>query len=47
MFYLESKLNVRIPRTQEASSLLDIKGETYLNSMKKKDSMRANWDLKV
>ena len=44
---LESKLNVKIPRTQEASSLLDIKGETYLNSMKKKDSMRANWDLKV
>jgi len=44
---LEEKLNVKIPRDQEASSVLNIKNETYFNTMKKEDPMKTAWELKV
>ena len=44
---LEEKLHVRIPREQEASSVLNMKDETYNDSMKTPDPMHMNWDLKV
>ena len=44
---LEEKLRTRIPREQEASSLLEIKNETYFNTMKKEDPMKTAWELKV
>ena len=44
---LEEDLNVRIPRDQEASSVLNIKDETYYDSMKVLDPMKTSWDLKV
>jgi hypothetical protein len=44
---LEEKLNVKIPREQEASSVLNMKDETYDDSMKTPDPMNMNWDLKV
>ncbi len=44
---LEEQLNVRIPRDQEASSVLNMKDETYNDSMKVIDPLTSSWDLKV
>ena len=44
---LEEKLNVRIPRDLEASSVLNIEDELYDDSMKTPDPMKSSWDLKV
>lgn len=44
---LEEDLNIRIPRDQEASSVLNMDEECYKNDMRVKDSMKMNWDLKV
>ena len=44
---LEERLNVRIPRDQEASSVLDMDAEFYKNEMRLRDPMKMNWDLKV
>ena len=44
---LEENLNVRIPRDQEASSILNMDEECYKNEMRVRDPMKMNWDLKV
>tara|TARA_Y100000310_G_scaffold185271_1_gene185347 strand:- start:193 stop:759 length:567 start_codon:yes stop_codon:yes gene_type:complete len=44
---LEERLNVRIPRDQEASSILNMDEECYKNDMRVKDPMKMNWDLKI
>jgi len=44
---LEEKLNAKIPRDLEASSVLNIKDEIYDESMKTPDPMKTSWDLKV
>jgi len=44
---LEKKLNTKVPRDQEASSVINWEKETYSENMKVPDPMKMNWDLKT
>ena len=44
---LEERLKAKIPREQEASSILNMDEECYKTDMKVKDPMKMNWDLSI